>query len=60
MLLLLSADFFSKLSFSKNSFKLSNSLDPYQDQSVWVQTVDIVCNGYQQMTKVAARKERVE
>ena len=55
MLLLLSADF-SKLTFSKNSFKntirVSNSLDLYQDQPV--------CKGYQQRKKVAASKERVK
>ena len=36
MLLLLSADFFSKLTFSKNNFRntirVSNSLDPDQDR----------------------------
>ena len=36
MLMLSSADFFSKLFFSQNSFRntirVSNSLDPYQDQ----------------------------
>ena len=36
MLLLLSADFFSKLTFSNNSFsnaiRVSNSLDPDQDR----------------------------
>ena len=40
---------------------MSNSLDPDQDDVlsdlIWVQ---IVCKGYQQMTKVAASKERVK
>ena len=50
MLLLSSADFFSKLTFPKNSFRnmirVSNGVDP-------------VCKGYQQMITVAAGKERV-
>ena len=60
MLLLSSADFFTKLPFSKNSFRnrirFSNSLDPDKDL-ILVQTV---CKVYQQMTKVAASKERVK
>ena len=40
---------------------VSNSLDPDLDQYLsvltWVQTV---CKGYQQMAKVAARKQRVK
>ena len=61
MLLLQSADF-SKLTFSINSLKhyenirVSTCLDPDKDL-IWVQTV---CKGYQQMTKVAASKERVK
>ena len=58
---------FSKLSFSKNCAKtiirVSNSLDPDQDRrsvlSVLI-LVQAVCKGYQQMTKVAASKERVK
>ena len=53
MLLLLSADFFSKLTFAKNSFRntirVSNGLDPDQDRQ----------KGNQQMTEVAASQERV-
>ena len=45
---------FAKLTFSKNSFtntiRVSNSLDPNPDQHSF---------GYQQATKVAASKERV-
>ena len=64
MLLLLSADFFSKLTFSKNSFRntirVSNSRDPDQDRhSVCPDLVQTVCKSYQQTTKVAASKERV-
>ena len=59
-----SADFFSKLMFSKDSFRntirVFNSLDPYQDRHsdvlFWVLTVG---KGYQQMTKAATSKERV-
>ena len=47
MLLLFSADFFSKLK--------SNSLDLLV--LIWVQTV---CIDYQQITKVAARRQRVK
>ena len=61
MVLLLSADFCFKLTFSK----ISNSLNPDQDDIVsvliWVQ---LVCKGYQQTIKVSARllaiKERVK
>ena len=57
MPLLSSAEFFFKLTFSKNSFrnttKVSNSLDPDQ---TWFQTV---CKAYQQTKKVAAGMERV-
>ena len=53
MLFLSSADFFSNLKFSENSFRntirVSNSLDLDQDR----------LSGYQQTTKVAANKERV-
>ena len=55
MLLLSSSVFFSKLFFSKNSFRntmrVSNGLDPDQDQQmsvlIWVQTV---YKGYEQTT----------
>ena len=61
MLLLSSADFFSKLHFSKNSFRntirVSNGLDPDQDRcSV---SPDLGPNGYQQTTKVTTSRERV-
>ena len=63
MLLMSSADFFKIIFFSKNNFgktiRVPNSFDPNQDPClsvlIWVRTV---CNGYQQMTKVAASKER--
>ena len=69
MVLMLSANFFSKLTFQNSlSGTLSechlNSLDPDQDRQfslsvlIWVQTV---CKGYQQTTKVAAsNKESVK
>ena len=46
----------------RNTIRVSNGLDPDQDQhfvgpDLWVQ---IVCKGYQQMTKVAAIKELVK
>ena len=41
--------------FFQERYKSGNGLDPDQDR-IWVQTV---CEGYQQMTKVAASKERV-
>ena len=65
MLLLLSSDFLahlsrrliSKLTFSriifKNTIIVSNVLDPDQDRRT-------VCKDYQQMTKVAASKERAD
>ena len=51
MLSLSSADFFSKLTFSKknylrNTIRVSNGLDP--DQDIMVQTA---CKGYQQTIK---------
>ena len=64
MLLLSSADFFSKLTFSKNSswsaIRVSNGLDSDQDgRFVGPDLGQSVCKGYQQTTKVAANKERV-
>ena len=66
MLVLSSADFFSKLTFeinySRNITRVSNGLDPDHDRRsvlsvlIWVQTF---CKGYQQMTKVAASKKIV-
>ena len=57
MLLLSSADFFSKWVFSENNFKntirVSNGLDPDQDPHS-------VCKGYQQTTKVSAGKGRIK
>ena len=65
MLLLSSADFFSKLTFQKK--KISETLAEHQ--TVWIQVrtdvlsvliwVQTVCNAYQQTTEVAASKERV-
>ena len=56
MLLLLSADFFSKLAFSNNSFKntirMSNGLDPDQDK---VQSVLIAV---QIVAKVISRRQK--
>ena len=54
-----------KINFPKNSFgntiRVSHSLDPDQARHlsglIWVQAV---CKGYQQKTKVAASKERVQ
>ena len=62
MLLLSSADFFlKKITFSNNSFRntitVSKSLDPDQDQLIWVQTVS---KGNQKMIKVSSFKERVK
>ena len=53
MLLLSSADFFSNLTFSKNSFRnpirVSSSLDPDQDRhSVGPDLVQTVYQGFQQ------------
>ena len=65
MLLLLSADLLAHLSqrlisnitfsriFFKNTIKMSKVLDPDQDRRT-------VCKDYQQMTKVAASKERAD
>ena len=58
MLLLSSADFFSKLTFSKDSFRntirMSNSLDSDQDpHSVGPDLGPNCLQRYQQMTKVA-------
>ena len=58
MHLLSSAGFFSKLTFSKNSFRntlrVSNSLDPEQDQHIVGPDLGLtVCKGNQQTTKVA-------
>ena len=59
MLLLSPADFFQTYFFFFNSFRntigVSNSLDLDQ-VLIWVQSV---CKGYQQMTQVAASKEKV-
>ena len=57
--------FFFKLTFSKksfrNTFRVSNNLDPDQAHVlsvfIWVQ---IVCNGFQQTTKVATSWERLK
>ena len=48
MLLLWSADFFSKLTFLENSFRNN------------IRRVQTVCKGYQQMTKVTDSMERVK
>ena len=61
--ILLSADFFSKLTFSKI---LSGTLSECQTVRIQIRTdilsaliwVGNVCKSYQQTTKVAARKER--
>ena len=59
MLFMVSADFFLKSTFSKNSFRntiiVSNSLDR-MSVLIWVQTV---WKGNQQMTKVAPISKRV-
>ena len=63
MLLLLSSDFVFKVNFFKNSFRntvrVSNALDPDQIQGTVSPDLGPNCLhlGYQQMTKVAARKE---
>ena len=66
MLLMSSADLFSKLTFENNSFRntirVTNGLVSDQDDIlsvlmsvlIWVQTV---CKGYQQITKVVASKD---
>ena len=60
MLLLSSADFFSKLTFKQNSFRntirVSKGLDPDQDW-IWVQTV---CRDYQKTINFAATKESLK
>ena len=63
MLLLSSADLFLNQFFSKNSYRntvrVSNSLDPDQDRSSVGHDPDPNCFvGYQEMTKVAAIKEK--
>ena len=61
-ILLSSADFFfSKLTFSKQSFRntirVSNGLDPDQDRHfVGPDLGQTICKGYQQTTKVTASK----
>ena len=65
MLLLSSADSFSKSTPSKNSFRntirVSNNLDPDQARHfsglIWVQTV---CKGYQQMTPLGKELTEVK
>ena len=63
MILLSSLLTFAKLSFSNNSFRktirMSICLDPDQDRH-FVGPDQGPNRGYQQMTKVAASKERVE
>ena len=62
MSFLSSADFFlQNLSFLTTFIRMSNSLDPDQDRCfvqvlIWVKTV---CKIFQQMTKVATDKIRV-
>ena len=66
MLLMLPADFFSKLTFSKKNLPGT----PSELQTVWIQIrtdilsvliwVQTVCKGYQQMTIVVASKARVK
>ena len=62
MLLLLTADFFQKFTFSKNSFRstirLSNNWDPDQDRHFVDPDLGPNClRIYQQTTKVIASKE---
>ena len=60
MLSLSSADFFKKKSF-RNTIRVSNGLDTDHDRrSVGPDLVPTVCKDYQQMTKVAASKDRVK
>ena len=59
---LLSADVFSKLTFSNNSFRntirVSNSLNPDQARLLsGLILVQTVCKGYQQTTKSIVSKE---
>ena len=62
MLLLSSADFFSKSTFSKNSFRSAICVKLFKlhirtdilPVLIWVQTV---CKGYQQTTKDVSKKE---
>ena len=56
MLSLLSADFFQKTLFDCQAVWIQIMTD-ILSVLLWVQTV---CKGYQQQTKVAASKERVE
>ena len=60
-----STDFFFKIKFLKNSFRnsirVSNSLDPDQDQQNAGPDLDqTVCKGYKPMSKVTAIKEKVK
>ena len=65
LMVLSSADFFSNLSFSKYSFRNTRS----ECHTVWIQIgTDILsvlicaqtaCKGYQQMTKFATSRERI-
>ena len=55
------ADIFSKLTFSKKSLRniisLSSRLDPVQDSQLWVLiSVQTVCRDHQQMTKFATTR----
>ena len=66
IMVLLSADFFFKFKFSKNTFRNTRS----ECQTVWNQIrtdilsvlicVQTVCKDYQQTTKFAASRERVK
>ena len=56
MLWLFSADFFSKLTVTKNSFRNTIRVSSAWSALFQVQTV---CKGYLQMTKIPASKERV-
>ena len=64
MLLLWYADFFSKLTIKNNSFKntirVSIGLDQDQDGNCVGPDLGPNCLCYQDMTKVAASKERVK
>ena len=58
-----SADFFQKLAFFskkyfRNIIRVSNGLDPDQDRQLVLVWDQIVCKRYQQMSKVAASRER--
>ena len=62
MLLLFSADFFSKLTFSKNSFSntvgVSDSWIQLKTNSIII--IIIVFKGYQKKIKVTASREKVK